>query len=78
MENISMISNRLWSNVELEDLLRESVVCSLDGECMTMVEADGLAERIINMTPKWLRYNPAKMQIDITNLFSLEKVYIRM
>ena len=78
MENISMISNRLWSNVELEDLLRESVVCSLDGECMTMVEAYGLAERIINMTPKWLRYNPAKMQIDITNLFSSEKVYIRM
>lgn len=76
MENISMISNRLWSNVELEELLRESVICSLRGECMTLVEADTLANRIINMTPKWLRYNPTKMQLDISNLFSLEKVYL--
>lgn len=76
MENISLISNRLWSKVELNALLKESVHCTLNGECVSLVEADGIGEKIIAMTPNWLKYNKAEMQRDITNLFSREKVYL--
>lgn len=76
MENISMISDKLWSNVELEKLLRESVQCELNGECISLVDADGLADRVISMTPKWLQYNQAKMRRDLSNLFGLEKFHL--
>lgn len=76
MENISLISNRLWSKVELNTLLKESIHCTLNGECVSLVEADGIGERIISNTPQWLKYNRAEMQRDITNLFSREKVYL--
>ena len=76
MENISQISDHLWSKVELNTLLKESIHCNLNGECVSLVEADGIGERIIAMTPSWLKYNKAEMQRDITNLFSREKVYL--
>lgn len=76
MENISQISDRLWDKVELNALLKESIHCTLNGECVSLLQADGIGERIIAMTPNWLKYNKAEMQIDITNLFSREKVYL--
>lgn len=76
MENISQISDRLWDKVELNTLLKESIHCTLNGECVSIVEADGIGERIIAMTPNWLKYNKAEMQQDIANLFSQEKVYL--
>lgn len=76
MENISQISDRLWSKVELNALLKESIHCTLNGECVTIAEADGIGEKIISITPSWLKYNKAEMQRDITNLFSREKIYI--
>lgn len=76
MENISQISDRLWDKVELNTLLKESIHCTLNGECVSIVEADGIGERIIAMTPSWLKYNKAEMQQDIANLFSQEKVYL--
>lgn len=75
MENISMISNKLWSNVELNELLRESVQCNLNGECISLTDADGLAEKVISMTPKWLQYNQSRMRRDLANLFGLEKFH---
>ena len=76
MENISQISDRLWDKVELNTLLKESIHCTLNGECVSIVEVDGIGERIIAMTPGWLKYNKAEMQQDIANLFSQEKVYL--
>lgn len=76
MENISQISDHLWDKVELNALLKESIHCNLNGECVSLVEADGIGERIIAMTPSWLKYNKAEMKRDITNLFSREKVYL--
>lgn len=76
MENISRISDHLWSKVELNALLKESIHCNLNGECVSLVEADGIGERIIAKTPSWLKYNKAEMKRDITNLFSREKVYL--
>lgn len=76
MENISQISDRLWDKVELNTLLKESIHCTLNGECVSIVEADGIGERIIAMTPSWLKYNKAEMRQDIANLFSQEKVYL--
>lgn len=76
MENISQISDHLWNKVELNALLKESIHCNLNGECVSLVDADGIGERIIAMTPNWLKYNKAEMKRDISNLFSREKVYL--
>ncbi len=76
MENISLISDKLWSNMELNQLLKESIHCNLNGECISLQNADSFLNQIIAMTPKWLRYNQSDMKRDISNLFSREKVYL--
>jgi hypothetical protein len=76
MENISMVSTRLWSEVELKDLLQQSVHCNLDGECVSIRDADGIGEKIFSRTPVWLRYDKQTLVQDITSLFTSEKVHL--
>ena len=76
MENISMVSTQLWSEIELKDLLQQSVHCSLDGECVSIRDADGIGEKIFSRTPVWLRYDKQTLVQDITSLFTSEKVHL--
>ena len=76
MENISMVSTQLWSEVELKDLLQQSVHCSLDGERVSIRDAGGIGEKIFSRTPVWLRYDKQTLVQDITSLFTSEKVHL--
>ena len=76
MENISMVTTRLWSEVELKDLLQQSVHCNLDGECVSTRDAYGIGEKIFSRTPVWLRYDKQTLVQDITSLFTSEKVHL--
>lgn len=75
MENISIVSTRLWSNVELKELLKTSVHCTLNGECISPQDSRGLGEVIFENTPAWLRYNKQTLVQDVSSLFATERVY---
>ena len=66
----------ILDEVELKDLLQQSVHCSLDGECVSIRDADGIGEKIFSRTPVWLRYDKQTLVQDITSLFTSEKVHL--
>lgn len=75
MENISMVSTKLWSEVELRSLMKEAIHCSLDGECVSIKDASDLGEKLFPGLPVWLQYSQQKFIYDITSLFAGEKVH---
>ena len=76
MENISMVACKIWDNVELRELLNNSIHCELDGECLTLKQGYGIGEKIFSRTPVWLRYDKQTLVQDITSLFTSEKVHL--
>ena len=74
MENISMVSGRLWSNLELNELIRNGIHCNLEGECVPIQDGYSIASKIIDRVPTWLAYQPNEMAADIVSLLRVEKV----
>ena len=74
MENISMVSGRLWSNLELNELIRNGIHCNLEGECVPIQDGYNIASKIIDRVPTWLAYQPNEMAADIVSLLRVEKV----
>jgi hypothetical protein len=74
MENISMVSGRLWSNLELNEVIRDGILCSLEGERVPIQDGYSIASKIVDIVPTWLTYKPDEMVADIVSLLRVEKV----
>lgn len=75
MENISMVTTKLWSGVELKELMQEAIHCNLNGECVSIQDASSLGEKIFLTLPAWLHYSRTKLVHDIETLFASERVH---
>lgn len=76
MENISMVSGRLWSNLELNELIRNGIHCNLKGECVPIQDGYNISNHIADMVPTWLTYRRSEMIADIVSLLRVEKVTV--
>ncbi len=76
MENISMISGRVWTELEIKSIIREAIHCNLDGECVPCLDADGIGKKILETVPAWIRYDNTAMLKDIVSLLRVEKIRI--
>lgn len=76
MENISMISGRVWTELEMKNIMKDAIHCNLDGECVPYRDADDIGKKILETVPAWFRYDNAEMLKDIVSLLRVEKVRI--
>ena len=76
MENISMIAGRVWTELEIKNIIQDAIHCNLDGECVPYRDADGIGKKILETVPAWIRYDNSEMLKDIVSLLRVEKVRI--
>lgn len=76
MEHISMISERVWTELEIKQIMRDAIHCNLNGECVPYRDADGIGKKILETVPAWIKYDNNAMLKDIVSLLRVEKVRI--
>lgn len=76
MEHLSMISERVWTELEIKQIMRDAIHCNLNGECVPYRDADGIGKKILETVPAWIKYDNNAMLKDIVSLLRVEKVRI--
>lgn len=69
MENISVISTKLWKDVDVSNIIATSAHYDFCGRRLDANEAQLIATELSKMTPSWLCYKRADLIQDIALLF---------
>lgn len=76
IESAMSVKDMVWKDVDLNKLLSTASVCELNGERVEVGDARILADRVIAVIPKCLRYDKPEMRKDLTLLFCAERLSV--
>lgn len=77
IESALSLKDIVWKDVDLNKLISDGGICSLDGERVQVQEAKIIVDQIVGKIPHWLRYGKTEMEVDLMHMFSIENVCIR-
>ena len=77
IESALSLKDIVWKDVDLNKLISDGGICSLDGERVQVQEAKIIVDQILDKIPSWLRYSKTEMEVDLMHMFSIENVCIK-